>query len=38
MATVLLKAGFRLRIRTDAGHEFSTDRGSVWLLERGVVA
>lgn len=32
MATVLLKRGFRLRIRTDAGHELSIDRGSVWLL------
>lgn len=32
MATVLLKHGFRLRIRTDSGYEFSTDLNSVWLM------
>jgi hypothetical protein len=33
MATVLLKRGFRLRVRTDSGRTFSIDLGTVWLLE-----
>lgn len=32
IATVLLKSGFRFRVRTDSGREFSIDRGDLWLL------
>jgi hypothetical protein len=37
MATVLLRSGFRLRVKTDSGREFSIDRGSVWLLPKDMV-
>jgi hypothetical protein len=34
MGIVLLRAGFRIRIRTDSGREFSIDRASVRLLRQ----